>query len=77
MKPNREEQIVIDCLIHQGYTEIEFEPDGNIPPDILVDNKIAIEVRRLNQNEIMEEGFKGLEEDEFSVQGIMRKILRE
>lgn len=77
MKPNREEQIVIDCLIHQGYTEIEFEPDGNIPPDILVDNKIAIEVRRLNQNEIMEEGFNGLEEDEFSVQGIMRKILQE
>ena len=54
-----------------------FEPDGNIPPDILVDNKIAIEVRRLNQNEIMEEGFNGLEEDEFSVQGIMRKILQE
>ena len=77
MKPNIEEQIVIDCLIHQGYTEIEFEPDGNIPPDILVDNKIAIEVRRLNQNEIMEEGFNGLEEDEFSVQGIMRKILQE
>lgn len=77
MKPNREEQLVIDCLIHQGYTEIEFEPDGNIPPDILVDNKIAIEVRRLNQNEIMEEGFNGLEEDEFSVQGIMRKILQE
>lgn len=77
MKPNREEQIVIDCLIHQGYTEIEFEPDGNIPPDILVDNKIAIEVRRLNQNEITEEGFNGLEEDEFSVQGIMRKILQE
>ena len=77
MKPNREEQLVIDCLIHQGYTEIEFEPDGNIPPDILVDNKIAIEVRRLNQNEITEEGFNGLEEDEFSVQGIMRKILQE
>lgn len=76
MNPNIEERLVIDCLIHQGYTQIEYEPDGNIPPDILVDNKIAIEVRRLNQNEITKEGFKGLEEDEFSVHGIMNKVFR-
>jgi hypothetical protein len=76
MNPKREEKLVIDCLIHQGYTEIEFEPDGNIPPDILVNNRIAIEVRRLNQNKITEEGFKGLEVDGFSVHGIMSEILR-
>ena len=51
MTPNREEKLVIDNLSHQGYENILFEPDGNLPPDILVDNKIAIEVRRLNQNQ--------------------------
>ena len=26
-----------------------YEPDGNIPPDFVVDGRIAVEVRRLNQ----------------------------
>jgi len=77
MTPNREEKLVIDNLTHQGYENILFEPDGNVPPDILVDNKIAIEVRRLNQNQKTENGFKGLEQDEFSVYGILRKIMKE
>jgi hypothetical protein len=29
---------------------VVFEPDGNIPPDFLVNSQYAIEVRRLNQN---------------------------
>lgn len=77
MTPNREEKLVIDNLSYQGYENILFEPDGNIPPDILVDNKIAIEVRRLNQNQKTVNGFKGLEQDEFLVHGILRKIMEE
>ncbi len=77
MTPNREEQLIFDNLTHQGYENILFEPDGNVPPDILVDDKIAIEVRRLNQNLKTENGFKGLEQDEFSVHGILRKIMKE
>ena len=77
MTPNREEKLVIDNLTHQGYENILFEPDGNVPPDILVDDKIAIEVRRLNQNQKTENGFKGLEQDEFSVHGILRRIMKE
>lgn len=77
MNPNREEQLVIDNLLHQGYSSIDFEPDGNVPPDILVDNKIAIEVRRLNQNQITNEGYKGLEQDEFTIHGILRRIMHD
>tara|TARA_B110000037_G_C17036383_1_gene471805 strand:- start:120 stop:833 length:714 start_codon:yes stop_codon:yes gene_type:complete len=77
MTPNREEKLVIDNLSHQGYENILFEPDGNLPPDILVDNKIAIEVRRLNQNQKTENGFKGLEQDEFSIHGILTRIMKE
>ncbi len=77
MTPNREEKLIIDNLTHQGFKTILYEPDGNVPPDILVDNKIAIEVRRLNQNLKTENGFKGLEQDEYSVHGILKRIMKE
>jgi hypothetical protein len=75
MHPNREEQLIIDNLTFQGYKKIEFEPDGNVPPDILVDNMIAIEVRRLNQNQVIGDGFQGLEQDEYTIYGLLRKIM--
>ena len=37
----------LQTLVH---TKIEYEPLGNVTPDFLLDNKIAIEVRRLNRN---------------------------
>lgn len=33
-----------------GFDDVRYEPDGNVPPDFLVDGRIAVEVRRLNQN---------------------------
>jgi hypothetical protein len=33
-------------------SSIVYEPDGNIPPDFLVDGRVAVEVRRLNRNEV-------------------------
>lgn len=42
---------------------VVYEPDGNIPPDFLVAGRIAVEVRRLNQNHETAGGmYKGLEE---------------
>ncbi len=62
--PNKEEQIIIDCLVGQGYTKIDYELDGNVPPDILLNDKIAVEVRRLNQNQVSGNEFKGLEQNQ-------------
>lgn len=56
------EKHVSDHLLHRGFTNIVYEPDGNIPPDFLLDGTIAIEVRRLNQNHFSEAESKGLEE---------------
>lgn len=42
------EEQVKKYLCKCGFTNIVYEPDGNIPPDFLVNNKIAIEVSRLN-----------------------------
>lgn len=44
------ECLVAEYLRSLGYTDIVYEPDGNVPPDFLVNKSIAIEVRRLNQN---------------------------
>jgi hypothetical protein len=43
------EQRVADYFASQGYSQIVFEPDGNIPPDFCLNGSVAIEVRRLNQ----------------------------
>lgn len=46
----------------QGFSNVMYEPDGNVPPDFLVDGRIAVEVRRLNQNEQGRPELRGLEE---------------
>jgi hypothetical protein len=56
------EKIVKQNLILRGFKKIEYEPDGNIPPDFVVNDSIAIEVRRLNQNHHDGTRMKGLEE---------------
>jgi hypothetical protein len=57
------EKIVFDFLRSSGYTDIQYEPAGNVPPDFLVNGNIAVEVRRLNQNyELPDGNFYGLEE---------------
>lgn len=49
-------------LAHMGFTDVVYEPDGNIPPDFLVNGTIAVEVRRLNQNFNDGSDIRGLEE---------------
>ena len=56
------ERIAYEFLKYSGYKDIVYEPDGNVPPDFLVNTRIAIEVRRLNQNYCKNGNFKGLEE---------------
>lgn len=56
------EKHVYEHLSHRGFTNIIYEPDGNIPPDFLINGTVAIEVRRLNQNHFSTSGTKGLEE---------------
>jgi hypothetical protein len=45
----KEEETARDYFKTKGFDDIAFEPKGNRPPDLLLDNEIAVEVRRLNQ----------------------------
>ena len=47
---DKQETIAFKYLQSLGYSELIYEPDGNIPPDFLANENIAIEVRRLNQH---------------------------
>ena len=46
------EIVAYKYLEYRGFKKIVFEPEGkSTPPDFFVDDRIAVEVRRLNQNE--------------------------
>jgi hypothetical protein len=56
------EAIANEFLNNIGFASVVYEPDGNIPPDFLADGRVAVEVRRLNQNHDSGDGKRGLEE---------------
>ena len=58
---NQDEQTVHRYL-QTLCQNICYEPNGNIPPDFSLDNRIGIEVRRLNQQYRSGEHTEGLEE---------------
>ena len=55
------ERIVADFLVRRGYADVRYEPDGNVPPDFLVDDRIAVEAGVLNQHHVFaREAWKSL-----------------
>jgi len=44
-----EEKIAYEYLESIGFENIVYEPNGNRTPDFVIDDEIAVEVRRLNQ----------------------------
>lgn len=58
------EKIAAHFLTRLGLTTVEHEPNGQDTfPDFGLDGEIAIEVRRLNQNQEANGVTRGLEED--------------
>lgn len=47
---NKDEKRAEEYLVSLGYKNIEYEKIKNKTPDFLIDDKIAVEVRRLNIN---------------------------
>lgn len=68
------EKIAFRYLESLGYDPV-YEPDGNITPDFVISSNIAIEVRRLNQQERTSGKFKGLEETSVPLYQMIEKKL--
>jgi hypothetical protein len=51
-KMDQSEAWAYDYLLYRGFKaeDVVFEPDGNVPPDFLIEGRVAVEVRRLNQH---------------------------
>jgi hypothetical protein len=64
-------------LERQGLGPVQFEPDGNRPPDFLLSDRTAVEVRRLNQHFDQGEESRALETDDFPLLNGMRTLLAE
>ncbi len=71
----KEEEIAKIYLEHIGYASIEYEPDGNVPPDFVINREIAVEVRRLNQHYMKGGLIKPLEELEYSLLARIKTLL--
>ena len=73
---NDSEQLVAGYLAHEGHTTVVHHPDGqHNPPDFLVDGRIPVEVRRLNQQEEKTGVPRGLEEVTVPLNQSVRKVL--
>jgi hypothetical protein len=73
------EIVARNYFTHLGFKKIDYEPEGKSkPPDFLLDDRIAAEVRRLNQNEVSSQpGTKavGLENGSFALWKTVQNLL--
>jgi len=72
----KEEKLVNQYLTSQGFTNVVYEPDGNIPPDFVINSSIAVEVRRLNQHFERNGEKKPLEELDYKIYSTFDKIIK-
>lgn len=73
---DRSETLVRRHLESLGFSDIVFEPDGNIPPDFAIESRIAVEVRRLNQSVESDGKLRGLEETAYPLYGKIESLLK-
>ena len=73
---NLDEERVFNYLKAHLSENVIWEPDGNVPPDFLIDSEIAIEARRLNQNFFNKEMSEGLEQLSFPIFDVFNSVLK-
>ncbi len=70
------ERSALAFLEFEGFVNVVYEPDGNVPPDFLLDGRIAVEVRRLNQHLFKRTTPIPLEHARYSLAGRITALLR-
>jgi hypothetical protein len=72
-----DERIVDGYLNSLHVGRVVYEPDGKVPPDFVVDGRIAVEVRRLNQHYDVAGSLRGLEQDTIPLRQRLENLLTE
>ena len=73
----KEEERIAKKYLENFSKDIVYEPDGKIPPDFKMDQVVAIEVRRLNKNIIVNKRRDGLEQDRCRLEKGLTEVLEE
>ena len=73
----KKEEKISKVYLENISNDVVFEPDGNIPPDFKLNQVIAVEVRRLNQNIFKGNKPKGLEQDRIKLYRSLANVFRE
>ncbi|MBS0586684.1 MAG: hypothetical protein JSS37_01725 [Proteobacteria bacterium] len=72
MKP---EEAIAENFLKKNCHDVIYEPDGNVSPDFLIENSIAVEVRRLNEQYYDKDGnTNGLEETAIPLKNRIKKV---
>ena len=74
---NREELLAKKYLESLNQSSLVYEPDGNTPPDFLVDNHIAVEVTRLNEHIEIQGVLKRIDDDSSSISAFIKNVLHD
>lgn len=74
---NLDERIVEGYLKSLQIGEVVYEPDGKVPPDFLIGERVAVEVRRLNQHYEVGGALRGLEQDTIPLRHRLENLLAE
>jgi hypothetical protein len=69
------ERVAQQHLLARALGPVEYEPDGNVTPDFVIDGRIAVEVRRLIQHERGGPVTRGLDETTIPLLMRMRRQL--
>jgi hypothetical protein len=73
---NADENIAYKFFEYQAFENIEFEPQGNRSPDFVINKKIGVEVRRLNQHIKRGNSIKPLEELDYKLIPRLRSLFK-
>jgi hypothetical protein len=71
-----EETMAEKYLNSLGLGQAVFEPDGNVPPDFVLDGSIAVEVRRLNKQVEVAGETEGIEQAAIPLKKVVDKTLK-
>jgi hypothetical protein len=71
-----EEKIAERYLNSLSLGTVEFEPDGNRPPDFKIGSFIGVEVRSLNENSVKNGKVTDIDTDYFAILRSVKNVLR-
>jgi len=72
-KTNQDELRAKHYLQTLPHSKLEYEPLGNVTPDFVIDDSIAVEVRRLNRNYVENEHLVSVEDFDTPIKDSIKK----